>query len=262
MKRLFFPWACLASIVFFASPHTVFGSWVLDWSEECDGDYIQTESVYPQVGWRGYMSGELQYYTDRPKNFRVEDGECIFTAHDEPYADKQYTSARITTKGKRTWTYGAFEARLSWPYGQGFFPAAWLDGNPDGVGWPSKGEIDIFEARGQRPDEAFSTLRGPHKGGREGVVTKTTTFLREQLAERMHVYRVEWFPDEIRFLVDGEVTSRWNPESYPGEWVFHHPMYFTVNLAIGTGLVGPPDETTFFPSSLYLDYMRVYRWED
>ncbi len=242
--------------VLIAAP--VHAEWVLDWSEECNGTQIDPQVLRAQVGWHGPVNGELQFYTDRPENFHLEDGECVFTAREERYADKQYTSARITTKGKKMWTYGAFEARISWPYGQGFFPAFWLVG-PE---WPGQGEIDVFEARGQRADEAFATLRGPLKNGQPGIATKSTTFYADQIAERMHVYRVEWEPQEIRFLFDGKLTSRWTPDSYSGEWAFKYPMFIVVNLAIGTDLVGAPDLSTFFPSSMYMDYLRVYRWEE
>lgn len=247
-------------------PAMAHAGWVMDWAEECNNPNLQPE-LRLSVGWDSTPEGT--YFTDREKNFHVENGNCVFTVHKEQYSEKEHTGARINTvpsgdHAGKLWTYGAFEARFSWPEGRGYQPAFWLDGNPHGVGWPSKGEIDVMEARGQRPDQVFSTLIGPKKGNESGHVTKSTTAYCENTpcAGEMHTYRLEWEPDSIRFYLDGKKTSEWNPDTYPGEWVFNNPMYVDAFLAMDTPVSGPPDETTPFPGSMHLDYIRVYQWDE
>ena len=110
----------------------------------------------------GWGNNELQYYTDRPENIKIEDGLLHITARRESYMGAGYTSARINTQGKFTQRYGRFEARIQLPWGQGMWPAFWMLGsNIDDVGWPHCGEIDIMEYRGQAPTISVGSVHGP-----------------------------------------------------------------------------------------------------
>ena len=44
-----------------------------------------------------------------------------------------------------------------------------------------------------------------------------------------------------------------------GEWVFDHPFFIILNVAVGGTFGGNPTEDTVFPQSMYVDYVRVYR---
>ncbi|TNY03277.1 glycoside hydrolase family 16 protein, partial [Escherichia coli] len=73
-----------------------------------------------------------------------------------------YTSARIHTNGKVSFTYGKVEARLQLPAGAGIWPAFWALGTDlAAAGWPKAGEIDIMEFVGRTPNTVYGTLHGP-----------------------------------------------------------------------------------------------------
>ena len=108
------------------------------------------------TGSNGWGNNELQYYTSRPSNIKVENGMLNITARNEQYMGKSYTSARILTKGKFEKKYGRIEARIKLPRGKGLWPAFWMLGaNSDTVTWPLCGEIDIMEYLGDKPTEIF-----------------------------------------------------------------------------------------------------------
>jgi len=46
----------------------------------------------------------------------------------------------------------------------------------------------------------------------------------------------------------------------PGtKWVFDHPFFLLLNVAVGGGWPGDPDATTTFPQQMVVDYIRAYR---
>ena len=98
----------------------------------------------------GWGNSELQYYTNRPENIKVENGVLKITARREQYMGQAFTSARIVTKGKFETKYGRLEARIKLPRGKGLWPAFWMLGsNSDTAIWPQCGEIDIMEYLGK-----------------------------------------------------------------------------------------------------------------
>jgi beta-glucanase (GH16 family) len=78
----------------------------------------------------GGGNDELHYYLDRTENVRVENGYLILEAHKEhfDYAGtvRDYSSGRIHSKRRTSWTYGRFEVRVQLRQGCGLWPAAWL----------------------------------------------------------------------------------------------------------------------------------------
>lgn len=133
------------------------GNWKLVWDEEFDytGLPDSTKWSYDTAGnaW-GWGNHEAQYYTVAwPENARVEGGVLKITALKEAMGGKEYTSARLLTKGKGDWLYGRFEIRAKLPTGRGAWPAIWmLPTDWEYGGWPASGEIDIMENVGFDPD--------------------------------------------------------------------------------------------------------------
>ena len=122
----------------------------LVWSDEFDQDgpvsqdKWNVETIPPNNG--SWWNGELQFYTDKEDNIRVEEGLLKITAKYESYEGKNYTSARINTQDKFEFTYGRVEMRAKLPNWEGMWPAFWLLGaNIDEIGWPNCGELDILE---------------------------------------------------------------------------------------------------------------------
>jgi beta-glucanase (GH16 family) len=247
----------------------------LTWSDEFDG---AAGSAPNQSRWRydvgggGWGNNELQYYTTSTSNAQLNGaGHLVITARRENpagygcwYGSCQYTSARLLTSATFTQTYGKFEARLKIPRGQGIWPAFWMLGNDIGsVGWPTSGEIDIMENIG-RPSEqnrVYGTLHGPGYSGGEGISSAYVNPGGAPFADAFHTFAVEWGPDYIAWIVDGVQYARKGPGDLGGDrWVFDHPFFMIMNVAVGGNWPGSPDGATTFPQEMVVDYVRVYGW--
>lgn len=213
----------------------------------------------------GWGNNELQYYTDRTENVTVENGYLLITAREEAFEGSNYTSARITTQGLFEQAYGRFEARIRMPYGKGYWPAFWLLGNDceENV-WPQCGEIDIVEYLGDKPTSILGSVHGPGYSAGESI-GKAYTLENDRFDTGFHVFGIEWGPDYINYYVDGDLYQQITREDVfdetdgEGEWVFDHPFYIILNLAIGGELPGAPNEETIFPQTMLVDYVRVYK---
>ena len=248
--------------------------WKLAWHDEFDGPAGAQPD--PQ-NWgynignnRGWGNAEDEYYTDSPDNAAMDGkGSLVITAKTESLTTSldcwngpcAYTSARLLTKGKFEMTYGRVEARLRLPYGQGVWPAFWMLGaNIDTTAWPTCGEIDIMENIGKEPAVVHGSVNGPGYSG--GVAIGGPYFLSSgQFSDDFHVFAVEWDPQEIRWYVDGQKYFSVSPDMVKdrGDWVFDHPFFLILNLAVGGGWPGDPDKTSTFPQTLTVDYVRVFQ---
>ncbi|WP_296948035.1 glycoside hydrolase family 16 protein [uncultured Massilia sp.] len=233
--------------------------WALDWHDEFDGPLLDRAKWVPETGGHGWGNHERQYYTDRPANVRVDGGMLVIEARREDYRGSRYTSARIKTAGLVERTHGRYEARIRIPRGQGIWPAFWLLGtDPGKVGWPRLGEIDIMENIGKEPDTVHGTVHGPGYSG-AGAFGRPQKLEAGAYADDFHVYAVEWEPGEIRWYRDGILYHTARPDTVPGDWVFEHPFFVILNLAVGGDWPGDPDATTVLPQRMLVDYVRVYR---
>jgi beta-glucanase (GH16 family) len=236
--------------------------WTLVWSDEFDGVGPPDPARWSfEVGGDGWGNGELQFHT--ASNAALDGaGHLVITARRETAGARAFTSARLSTRGKLEQAYGRFEARLRLPPGKGLWPAFWLlGGDVDQSGWPGCGEIDVMEARGAQPWRVSSALHGPGYSAGDALIAPFETADRSPLTADFHLFAVEWSPGELQFSVDGqpyhtERASRLGPSH---RWVFDHPFFLILDLAVGGSFGGPPDETTPFPASLVADYVRVYR---
>ncbi len=222
------------------------------------------------TGGHGFGNQERQFYTTRPENVAQDgNGHLVITARAEPqsstyacwYGSCRYTSTRLKTKGLFAQAYGRFEARIKVPRGQGVWPAFWMLGDDiDKVGWPASGEIDIMEHIGREPRVAYGTLHGPGYSGAKGI-NKGDTLSSGGYADDFHVFAVSWRPNEIRWFIDGREYHRLTPANLPAgaKWVFDHPFFLLINLAVGGGWPGDPDASTTFPQQMVVDYVRAYR---
>jgi beta-glucanase (GH16 family) len=174
------------------------------------------------------------------------------------YGTCQYTSARLLTRGLFEVQYGRIEARIKVPAGVGLWPAFWALGtNIDQVGWPQSGEIDVMENVGRQPNTLYGTLHGPGYSGSNGF--GSTIDLPAPLADTFHVFAIDWEPGRIVWTVDGTQYHEAAPDDVaPREWVYDHPFYLLLNLAVGGQFGGPVAEDTEFPASMVVDYVRVF----
>jgi beta-glucanase (GH16 family) len=236
--------------------------WRLTWSDEFDGingsKPDSTKWVY-DIGGTGWGNNELQYYTDSAKNAYQENGRLVIKAIKENVGGRNYTSARIKTKGRFEQAYGKFEARIKIPYGQGIWPAFWMLGKDvDDTVWPGCGEIDIMENIGREPEIIHGTIHGPGYSADRGP---TSSYTGIRFADDYHVYAIEWEPNVIRWYCDGKLygTKTSNDIGTGNKWVFDHPFFMILNVAVGGGWPGNPDATTVFPQTMEIDYVRVYQ---
>ena len=199
----------------------------------------------------GWGNNELQYYTE--DNAVVENGNLVITARAEDINGFDYSSSRITTQDKFEFKYGRVEVRAKMPEGAGTWPAVWMLGHDIAeVGWPESGEIDIVEHVGNNPNTIHGTLHYP---GRSGGNADGDTTVIENASSEFHTYAVEWSPERIVFLVDGEVFHTYANTS---DSVFNKEFFLILNVAIGGNLGGEVDPA-FDESSLIVDYVRVYQ---
>ena len=244
--------------------------WSLVWSDEFDGPTgaaINSSKWTAEVGGSGWGNNELEYYTSRVDNAYQSGGLLVIKAIKEKYAGsdnvtRDYTSARLISKNKFSATYGRFEARIKLPYGQGIWPAFWMLGsNIDSVSWPTCGEVDIMENIGKEPSIIHGTIHGPGYSGGNGLSSSYSLSDNQRFADSFHTFAVEWEPNVVRFYCDGILYKTRTPADLPAgkTWVYDHPFFIILNVAVGGGWPGNPDGTTVFPQTMLVDYVRAYQ---
>jgi beta-glucanase (GH16 family) len=244
--------------------------WNLVWSDEfnpANGSSVDSSKWVAESGGNGWGNQELEYYTTRPQNAFEEDGNLVIKVLEEKYtgADgvtRNFTSARLKTQGKFSQKYGRFEARIKVPYGKGIWPAFWMLGDDiEKKGWPKCGEIDIMENIGKEPSTVHGTIHGPGYSGGKGIGAPFELPAGQRFADDFHVFAIEWEPKAIRFYVDDYLYETRTPADLPtkAKWVYQHPFFMLLNVAVGGGWPGNPDGSTTFPQTMLVDYVRVYR---
>ncbi len=257
--------------------------WELTWADAFDGPAgaLPDPAIWtPELGDGtghgnpGWGNAERQTYTADPANVALNGGgqlviRALQAGDDAPpcyyAAPCEYTSARLVTAGDLEVTYGRIEARLQLPHGQGLWPAFWLLGNDVAeVSWPASGEIDIMEHIGREPNLVHGTIHGPGYAGAEGIGRSLSWPGDTPFAEAFHDFAVDWTPASITWSVDGTPFSTLTPDDLPAgtDWVFDHPFFLILNLAVGGTWPGYPDATTVFPQELVVDHVRVYQAPD
>jgi len=258
-----------------ATPPTGPVTWTLAWSDEFDGPAgappdpaiwgydLGDGSV---VGLTGWGNNELQSYTASPENAALDgEGNLVLTVRRADgsercyYGPCEYTSARVLTRDRYEIQYGRIEARIKVPGAPGLWPAFWMLGNDlEQVGWPESGEIDIMEFVGRRPNEVLGTIHGPGYSGSSGFTGAVD--LGGPVADDFHTFAIDWRPGSITWRLDGEVFHQAGPDDVaPNRWVFDHPFFMILNVAVGGNLGGPVAANVDLPQSMVVDYVRLYR---
>ncbi|MFT3892806.1 MAG: family 16 glycosylhydrolase [Anaerolineales bacterium] len=251
--------------------------WKLVWSDEFSGKpgTAANTNIWGQEvgdgtvnGIAGWGNSELEYYTGGTNNAAIDgNGNLKITVKEADgsqmcyYGPCEYTSARLLTKNRFEVAYGRIEANIKVPEGAGLWPAFWMlgadiDQNP----WPQSGEIDIMEVVGRRPNEVFGTLHGPGYSG--GQSYGKVYDLGKPVANKFHVFAVEWTPDKITWFIDGTpffTASPNDPILQGKQWVYNHPFFILLNVAVGGNFGGAVGPDTTFPQSMLVDYVRLYQ---
>jgi beta-glucanase (GH16 family) len=234
----------------------------LVWSDEFNYSGLPDPSKWNyDVGGHGWGNNELQFYTSgRKENARVENGMLVIEARKEKWEGKDYTSARLITKGKGDWKYGRIEVRARIPSGLGTWPAIWMLGSTTPLKWPDDGEIDIMEHVGYDPGKIHGSVHC--KKYYHSIGTQKTAFtMVNDFSTEFHVYQLEWNADSVRVGVDGTVYFRFgNEHSGYDAWPFDNKMHLLLNIAVGGNWGGQKGvDTTIWPRRMEIDYVRMYQ---
>ena len=237
-------------------------NWKLSWSEEFNYEGLPDSTKWGyDIGGHGWGNNELQYYTRASlKNAEVSKGSLKIKAIREKMADREYTSARLLTKGKADFTYGKIEIRAKLPPGRGVWPAIWMLGNNiNTVGWPESGEIDIMEHVGFEKDSVFGTIHTKSYNHIKGTQKGKKAFIADPY-NSYHLYTLEWTPERMDFLLDNILYNHIeNEHKTTAEWPFDSPFHLLINIAVGGNLGGKKGiDPAVFPATLEVDYVRVY----
>ena len=247
--------------------------WKLVWSDE-----FNTNGAPNPANWNyehGFVrNNELQWY--QPENAFCTNGLLVIEARREhkPNPDYttnrwngkvsrewiEYTSASLTSRRLREFTYGKFEMRARIDTRLGSWPAFWTLGATRGVRWPAGGEIDIMEFYTNTVLANFGyQLDGKTKW--LAVKKPLADFGGEAWTKEFHTWTMEWDAKKIDLLLDGQLMNHLTladadnaDEGNP----FHRPVYFILNQAIGGDCGGDPTMTKF-PVRFEVDWVRVYQ---
>lgn len=231
--------------------------WELVWSDEFNGSKISeknwTKIKRGDPDWKKHMSPD-------PSLYAVKNGKLILRGKVNPNTKKDpapFITGGISSQGKFSFRYGKIEIRAKLDSAQGAWPALWM--LPEKGGWPDAGEIDIMEHL-NFDDFVYQTVhtrftdtlgrKSPSPGGRGNIRRNA-----------YNVYGVEWHPDKLVFLVNGERTftyPRLRDQKENGQWPFTKPFYILIDMQLGGNWVGKVDPKQL-PVEMSVDWVRVYR---
>ncbi len=238
----------------------------LVWSDEFDGEAVDTSEWKFETGAHGWGNNEWQNYT-AGSNSTVSNGTLKITAEKTGKGQKagDYTSSRMNSK--QTFTYGRLEVRAKIPdhKGNGAWPAIWMLGENIGeAGWPDCGEIDIMEYVSYAPNEVHFSIHSKANNHVQGTQVTSGALPLETIEEEFHNYGILWSEDYIKFYLDhiDSVKLTFNKPENPTQenWPFDKPFYFLLNVAVGGNWGGQKGvDDSIFPSTMEIDHVRVYQ---
>ena len=240
-------------------------NWELVWSDEFEEEGLpdSTKWIYDVGNW-GWGNNEPQYYTaGRTENARLENGNLIIEARKNDMG-QEWTSARLTTRGKTSFLYGKIEFRGKAPAKDGTWAAGWLLGDAyrDELSWPYCGEIDVLECVGSEIDDLTGDGINHASCHTRTYYFKENTSITavinvEDMVNTFHTYTIEWMPDGIKAFLDGKEYYTYDKTKDSLEWPFDQPQNIILNLAMGGGMGGAIDPS-IDSQQFILDYVRVY----
>lgn len=240
----------------------------LIWSDEFDMNQTPDISNWGyDLGNNGYGNNEVQNYTNSSENVRIENGILIIEAKK---GTNGWTSARLKSQGKRSFTYGRIEFRAKLPAGSGTWPALWMLGESvSTAGWPACGEIDIMEHVGKNPGVVQAALHTPSSNGNTQNKGSSTV---NEFSTTFHIYAVEWSESKMDFFIDNNLYYTYAPVTRNVQtWPFFNPSFIIMNIAMGgnwgsdtkyeTGGLKNGIDPTLTSVRMEVDYVRYYTKE-
>jgi beta-glucanase (GH16 family) len=172
----------------------------------------------------------------------------------------EYTSASLTTRHLREFTYGKFEMRARLDTRLGSWPAFWTLGDTPGVSWPACGEVDIMEYYTGTVLANF--VYGLDRKSKWSAHKQPISELGGAAwSKKFHIWTMEWDDQKIDLRLDGQLMNHLDLSSADkaddGN-PFKRPVYIILNQAIGGQCGGDPAKTEF-PIRYEVDWVRVYQ---
>lgn len=225
------------------------------------------------VWYGGAYNNELQLY--QANNILLSNGNLQIVAKKETISGP--TLPGSTTKKRFNFTSGRLEskvlysanatnpkirmvARIKLPAGYGMWPAFWSYGDP----WPTQGEIDILEAKGQEPSTYYTNYFYGTTANTNLVSGATSTINSSvSLQSCYHVYEMIWEASQLSFYLDGNLVDTKSAASVGGNYVsslFGKSEKIVLNLAVGGNFFGNNLITrNIVPGTMEVDWLQVYR---
>ncbi|WP_239494909.1 glycerophosphodiester phosphodiesterase family protein [Pedobacter yulinensis] len=237
--------------------------WKLKWADEFNYKGLPADDKWAyDVGGSGWGNNELQFYTKADStNAQVNKGILSIIARKDKRENRDYTSARLVTKGKFDWKYGRVEVRAMLPKGKGLWPAIWMLPTAWKYGgWPKSGEIDVMEHVGFTPDTVYGSVHTEKFN--HAIRTQVTKGIKiDDPYNSYHVYSAEWFADRIDFYLDGKKYLSFPKKGAdPAVWPFDQDFHLLINLAVGGNWGGMKGlDPNVYPAVFKVDYVRVFQ---
>ncbi len=219
-------------------------AWKYDFSTQQNGALDSKIFNIENGPTKANYNNELETFTNRTDNVRVQDGVLVLEAKPENKDSKAYTSGRIDTHGSFSFTYGTLEIEAKLPKGNGTWPAAWLmPASPryQAADFPSaidqnrlytlNGELDFLESVGYLHNQ---NIPAAHSYNSLAQGDQYTPGFTTNPYDEYHRYGIVKTPNLIEFTIDGKVyASRVKTSDDPLSWPFNQPYYLIINLSLG-----------------------------
>ncbi|MBP6430216.1 MAG: family 16 glycosylhydrolase [Ferruginibacter sp.] len=235
----------------------------LVWSDEFNASSLNLSHWNQEIGngTGGWGNNELEYYTNSTKNTFLSNGNLIIEARKESIGGFNYSSGRLTTQGKKEFTFGRIDIRAKLPVAKGMWPALWMLGsNINSVSWPACGEIDIMELVGTYPNRTHGTMHWKPVSGTNTSKGGSMDLTSGNFSQQFHVFSIEWQQDTIKWYLDDQLfLTNTKADVGAANYPFNLADFFIFNVAVGGNWPGSPDATTSFPQRMFVDYVRVFQ---
>ena len=236
--------------------------WKFCWGDEFHGPAIDQTRWGREIGY--IRNSEAQYYSERPENARIDDGNLLIQGLHDNWNGHKYTSASVSTENNMTLTYGRYELRAKIDVRSGSWPAWWLWSRPDAAGWPQEGEIDMLEYYTGKC--LFNVVDGT--GRFYGQRRKIVLLGGDRWAKEFHVWTMDWDSRKIDLYLDGTLVFHFlvdlaNGTGPNGTNPYRNPQTkkMVLNQALG-GSCGGFLNAADCPFAFRVDWIRVHVWSE
>lgn len=230
-------------------------------TEEFDSETINDDL------WRTstrYSAAWNRFIVDDPRVAYIEDGNlvcrCFANPGDISGFSGQMVSGAKETQGHFTFNHGYIEARILTHPHSGNFPAFWLMPADQSDGWPTCGEIDIWETINTE-SRAYNTVHSHWtydlgNGGNGGNRACDHN-------GQWHIFGLLKEANKLTWYLDGDQVFTYTKSTNEsqlsqGQWPFDKPFYIILNQSVGNGSwAAGPDASYVYETKF--DWVRVYQ---